>query len=255
MTRFACSHCPACVRPSCCRCGRRRLGRLHHRRFERSGAAAGVWSMLERWLTACWWAFARRNSSHPTQLSRPLGGLMAIASREPRFDVSRPQTEILPLPELGAPQNSISLRELTRGEIHAQLPRRVSTEKQGYPRFSEPAWVKVDPPPTPLPPRQKPPLPPAQRPPGPLVGFGRGVREGIRTPVGTSASSRQPEQISTARAVSDADSRVRARSSQLSIRTPESLPHGARSGGCSRAERPSLDTRSLNLTGRVGEKA
>jgi hypothetical protein len=203
--------------------------------------------MLERWLTACWWAFARRSASPPTQLSRPLGGLMALASREPRFDVSRPENSNLAVSELAAPQNSISLRELTRGENHAQLPRRVSTEKQGYPRFSEPAWVKVDPPPT----RPVVLQPTRQTPPGPVVGFGSGVQGGIRTPVGTSASSRQPDQNRTAFPPADARAPAFDACAELCVRSPKV---SARDGGSS-AKRPSLDTRSLNLTGRVGEKA
>jgi hypothetical protein len=76
LTRFACLHCRSCVRPSCCRCGRRRFGRLLRRRHERSGAAAVMRVVLEWASSLCWRALARRPSSPPNQ-PLALGGLYA----------------------------------------------------------------------------------------------------------------------------------------------------------------------------------
>lgn len=137
VTRFACLHCRTCTRPTCCRCGRRRFGRLHHRRFERSGAAAVMTAVLEWSLTLCWRAFARRRSSPPNQ-PLALGGLLGDRSRQSEFGVSRPKTSIFAVPELGAPQNSLTIRELARAQNAAQLPRRLSSLHLGAPKCDPP---------------------------------------------------------------------------------------------------------------------
>jgi hypothetical protein len=172
-----------------CRVTQRRLGRLHHRRFERSGAAAAVARLLKRAFSAALaWAFARSTNRSPNQLSRRL---------EPLFPSTRPQ----PQPASAAPLCEV---------VHTpELLRRLSTEKQGSPRFSVPSTRSKLSPET-----------------GQSLRAVSGPRDGLRTP----GLSRVPPKASADGAVT-------------------------RGGLLAREARPSLDTRSLNLTGRVGEKA
>jgi hypothetical protein len=128
--RFRCAHCAVCVKPFCCNCRRKRSGRLPHRRYERSGAAA-VMALVRDWaLSLCWKLFFRRTEP---SLSQPLslGGLLSDRTRRSGFDVARPQNADSVRSELAPPQKGECNREVTRRSEAAHMPRRVSSALAG----------------------------------------------------------------------------------------------------------------------------